>query len=176
MPVALDRVIRFAEGTRLVFSPGLHESTLAALAQAKPEYTAWLDALQTADCTVESNAVDRCTLRLGGGAATGGLRLEREAGETYHFTVEFQSAENGPTVSHSYGGLVLMLGGASEVYFTRRVNGEPRFLVKLSYAGAGDAAGLTVFTDSFAERLPRGIRAFIPAQFDLGVLRVASSP
>ena len=58
-------------------------------------------------------------------------------------------------------GVAAMVGGKSDVFFAQRSAGANRFLLKLSYEAGG--ARLYAFTAAFAERVPAGLRAFLPS-------------
>jgi hypothetical protein len=171
VPVALDRAIRFAAGTRLVFLPALGGPLLAVLAQVKPQYKALLDGLSAVSCAVESIDVDRCILQLVSGDATSGVRIERDSADTYAVTAEYRArAGDAPRVA-AHRALVIMLGGASEVFLAERDARGVRYWLKLRYGANRQGVSVSLFTAEFAARLPAALRALAPSELELGSLR-----
>jgi hypothetical protein len=155
----------------LVFTSGLGETLLAALAGIRPEHKALLETLPGASCTLESIGVDRCVLHLAAGDAVSGVRIERDSDDTYAVTAEYRArAGDTPRVA-AHRALVIMLGGASEVFLAERDARGVRYWLKLRYGANRQGVSVSLFTAEFAARLPAALRALAPSELELGSLR-----
>ena len=166
MTVALTRAIRFAPGAVLRFTPALEGNLLDALQTMQPRTGALLGAAQAARVTLESLDERACRIRV----AQFDLELVADLAEGYALRVAWTDPADGSRRTFQLEGIAAMLGGRNDVFFAQRSGGGKRFWLKLSYETGG--ARLYAFPAAFAERIPAGLRAFLPSQLVLGTLNI----
>lgn len=166
MPLALTRAIRFAPGAVLRFTPVLDARLLEALRGLGPRAAELVATAGDARITIESLDERACGLRV----AQFQLELVADLAEGYALRVAWTDPANGAQRSFQLDGIATMLGGSSDVFFAQRSGAQNRFLLKLSYEAGG--ARLYAFPSAFAERIPAGVRAFLPSQLVLGTLNI----
>jgi hypothetical protein len=99
------------------------------------------------------------------------VRIERDSADTYAVTAEYRArAGDTPRVA-AHRALVIMLGGASEVFLAERDARGVRYWLKLRYGANRQGVSVSLFTAEFAARLPAALRALAPSELELGSLR-----
>ena len=175
MGPAWTDVLRFACGTRLQFSPLLPPALREAMFLARPSLRdAWAGLDQTV-LTVLAVSPDGCALSAGTGAdATRRGEFSAAPGASGGSRVRVQWTSASESLVRDVDGIALMLGGDDDVYLAQRVGADVRLLSRWQYDRDGSAV-VSVYPATFASRLHAAVRAALPTELRIGVLRPVSA-
>lgn len=171
MGPAWTDVLRFACGARLQFSPLLTPALREAMFLARPSLRdAWAGLDQTV-LTVLAVSPDGCALSAGTEAdATRRGEFSAAPGTRGGSRVRIRWTSASESLVRDVDGIALMLGGDDDVYLAQRVGAEVRLLSRWQYDRDGSAV-VSIYPATFASRLHEAVRAALPTELRIGVLR-----
>lgn len=164
-------VLRFECGSRLLFSPLLPPALREAMFQARPSLRdAWVG-LDRSVLTVLAVNSDGCALSAGTDAdATRRGEFSAAPGANGGSRMRVQWTSGSESLVRDVDGVALMLGGDDDVYLAQRVGAEVRPLSRWQYDRDGSAI-VSIYPAIFASRLHEAVRAALPTELRIGVLR-----
>lgn len=177
MKPTLPDAIRFPGGSRLRLELTLKPLLREAAEKALQRYGTSLAEIERMRLLIHRNDADAGHLSGTLPQATASVSAARSDSGDYVFAVA--AAYAGRERNIEAGDVMLQIVGSKDVYFSRATEDGPMPIARLRYTDGDRSQGstraaLSVFTQSFAQRVPSAFRSLLPTELQVGVLAVAA--
>jgi hypothetical protein len=175
-PILTD-AIRFPSGSRLRLELTLKPLLREAAEKALQRYGTTLADIEQMRLVVHRNDADGGHVSGALQQATASVSAARADGGDYVFVVA--AAHTGRERNAEARDVMLQIVGSKDVYFSRATEDGPMPIARLRYSegeGSFDSttAALSVFTQSFAQRVPSALRSLLPTELQVARLTAAA--
>lgn len=177
MKPTLPDAIRFPGGSRLRLELTLKPLLREAAEKALQRYGTSLAQIEQMRLVIHRNDDDAGHLSGALPQATASVSAARTDGGDYMFAVAAAYASRERNVEAR--DVMLQIVGSKDVYFSRATEDGPMPIARLRYADGDGAPGsakavLSIFTQSFAERVPSALRSLLPTELQVGAFTIAA--